>query len=79
MSKTVTLRVDDAIYEMIKAAADGQHRNLSNFIEFATLQYLSSESYVDESEMKEILGDKELVASLKGGLKEIEKGDCTLV
>jgi len=40
--KTVTMRVDDSIYDMIKLAADGQKRNLSNFIEFATMQYLTS-------------------------------------
>ena len=34
--KTVTMRVDDSIYDMIKLAAKGQKRNLSNFIEFAT-------------------------------------------
>jgi len=35
--KIVTMRVDDSIYDMIKLAADGQRRNLSNFIEFATM------------------------------------------
>ena len=29
--KTVTMRVDDSIYNMIKLAAEGQKRNLSNF------------------------------------------------
>jgi uncharacterized protein (DUF1778 family) len=43
--KTVTMRVDDSTYDMIKLAAEGQKRNLSNFIEFATLQYLTS-SYI---------------------------------
>lgn len=38
--KTVTMRVDDAVYRIIKTAADGQKRNLSNFIEFAVMQYL---------------------------------------
>ncbi len=55
------MRVDDSIYQMIKAAADGQKRNISNFIEFATLQYLTSVQYVENSEMNEILNDKELV------------------
>ena len=52
--KTLTLRVEDSIYQMIKAAADGQKRNISNFIEFATLQYLTSVQYVDNNEMNEI-------------------------
>lgn len=77
--KTVTMRVDDNIYEMIKEAANGQRRNISNFIEYATLQYLSSESYVDDNEMNEILEDKELVKSLKQGMLEVSKEEYTIV
>lgn len=77
--KTVTMRVDDNIYEMIKEAANGQRRNISNFIEYATLQYLSSESYVEDNEMNEILEDKELVKSLKQGMSEVSKEEYTIV
>lgn len=56
-----------------------ERRNLSNFIEFATSQYLSSAAYVSDSEMKEILDDTELVRNLKNGLKEIDKGEFTFV
>lgn len=79
MSKTITLRVDDDVYKMIKTAADGQRRNLSNFIEFATLQYLTSATYVDDAEMELILNDAELVANLRQGLEDIKKGDYTVV
>ncbi len=77
--KTVTMRVDDSIYQMIKQAADGQKRNLSNFIEFATLQYLSSVQFVDSDEMSEILEDKELCQNLKDGMDDLKKGNYTLV
>ena len=77
--KTVTMRVDDSTYRMIKQAADGQKRNLSNFIEFATLQYLSSAQFVDSDEMSEILEDKELFQNLKDGLDDMRKGNYTLV
>jgi uncharacterized protein (DUF1778 family) len=77
--KTVTMRVDDSIYQMIKQAADGQKRNLSNFIEFATLQYLSSIQFVDSEEMSEILADKQLYQNLKDGLDDIKKENYTLV
>ena len=77
--KTLTLRVDDSIYQMIKSAAEGQKRNISNFIEFATLQYLTSSQYVDSDEMNEILDDKELVQNLRSGLKDLESKDYTLV
>ena len=73
------MRVDDSIYDMIKLAAEGQKRNLSNFIEFATLQYLTSSQFVDSSEMKEISSDKELVENLMNGLEDFKNGDYKIV
>jgi uncharacterized protein (DUF1778 family) len=75
--KTVTMRIDDSIYDMIKLAADG--RNLSNFIEFATMQYLTSSQFVENDEMAEIMNDKELVKNLMDGLEDFKKGDYTIV
>jgi uncharacterized protein (DUF1778 family) len=77
--KTVTMRVDDSVYDMIKLAADGQKRNLSNFIEFATMQYLTSSQFVDAEEMKEISNDKDLVKNLINGLEDFKTGDYTVV
>ena len=77
--KTVTMRVDDSVYDMIKLAAEGQKRNLSNFIEFATIQYLTSSQFVEKEEMSEILEDKELVENLMNGLKDFKRGDYTIV
>ncbi len=77
--KTVTMRVDDSIYDMIKLAAEGQKRNLSNFIEFATMQYLTSSQFVDAQEMNEISSDKELVENLMNGLEDFKNGDYKIV
>jgi ferritin len=77
--KTLTMRVEDSIYELIALAADGQKRNISNFIEFATMQYLTSSQYVDISEMAEILADTELAKNLKSGLEDAKNGDYTIV
>ena len=77
--KTITIRVDDSVYNMIKKAAKGQRRNISNFIEYATLQYLTSSEYVSDEEMNEILNDKELVKNLEKGLEEVKKGEFTIV
>ncbi|MGD9719185.1 MAG: CopG family transcriptional regulator [Sulfurimonadaceae bacterium] len=77
--KTVTMRVNDSTYEMIKLAAEGQKRNLSNFIEFATMQYLTSSQFVENDEMAEIMNDKELVKNLMDGLEDFKKGDYTIV
>jgi hypothetical protein len=73
------MRVDDSTWQIISAAADGQKRTISNFLEFAVLQYLSSAQYVDNVEMRAILKDKELVRSLKEGLNQLENGEYTLV
>lgn len=77
--KTVTMRVDESVYQMIQLAAQGEKRNISNFIEFATLQYLSSVQYVDNSEMAEILKDTNLVQNLKDGRKDINNKEYTFV
>jgi len=77
--KTVTMRIDDKIYQMIKTAVNGQRRNISNFIEYATLQYLTSSQYISDTEMNEILRDKELVKNLEIGLKEAKNKDFTIV
>ncbi len=77
--KTVTMRVDDSVYDMIKFAAEGQRRNLSNFIEFATMQYLTSTQFVENDEMAEIMDDKELVQNLMNGLDDFKNGDYTIV
>lgn len=73
------MRVDDSIYNMMKLAAEGQRRNLSNFIEFATMQYLTSSQFVEKDEMNEILEDKDLVENLMNGLEDFKKGEYTIV
>ncbi len=77
--KTVTMRVDDSLYQIIKNAAAGQKRNISNFIEYATMQFLTSSQYVESAEMDEILGDTELVSNLKSGLVDLKNGDYSIV
>jgi len=77
--KTLTLRVDDNVYEMIALGALGERRNISNFIENATLQYLTSSQFVDDEEMNGILNDKELVKNLKKAKDEIKSGAYKIV
>jgi bacterioferritin (cytochrome b1) len=72
MQKTITLRINDDVYEMFKKAAHGSRRTISNFLEYATLSFLSQDSYVSDHEMKEILKDNELIENLKQGEKEIK-------
>jgi predicted transcriptional regulator len=67
MSKTVTLRLDDDIYQKIKTFADQDNRPISNFIETATLRYINEIEFVDEFEMENILQNEKLMKSLKKG------------
>ena len=76
MSKTITIRIDDSTYELFKKAANGERRTITNFIEYATLNYLTNENYVSDIEMKEIYSYSN---DLKMGLEDIDKGNYTFV
>jgi len=79
MTKTVTLRMDEEIYNILKSAASGEKRTISNFIEYAALNYLSSNSYVSDNEMNEILNDKNLIDGLRKGMDDVKKGNYVIV
>ena len=79
MAKTITLRIDDDTYNLIKLAATGERRTISNFIEYATMAYLSEESFVSEKEMEEIYADKKLLRNIHAGNKEIEEGKYRII
>jgi len=71
MAKTITVRLDDNIYEMFKKAADGEKRTISNYIEYATLNYTVSEAVVDDTEMAEIIAFER---DIKKGMSDIKAG-----
>jgi predicted transcriptional regulator len=79
MAKTITMRVDDDTYRMIKAAAEGERRSISNFIEYATISYLTEESFVDDNEMDEIVKNKDLLENIRRGREEIREGKYRIV
>jgi predicted transcriptional regulator len=79
MAKTVTVRVDDTTYRRIKSAADSERRTISNFIEYATMAYVESSTFVDDQEMKDITGDKELLKNLKKSMDDIKRGNYRIV
>ena len=76
MSKTITVRLENETYDLFKKAATGERRTISNFLEWATLSYVSNELYVDDEEMSEIRRNS---SSLRKGLEEARKGKYTLV
>ena len=79
MAKTVTVRVDYITYKRIKSAADSERRTISNFIEYATMAYVESGTFVDDQEMKDIAGDKVLLKSLKKSMDDIKRGNYRIV
>ena len=70
MSKTVTLRLDDQVYQRFRTLAERDNRPLSNFIETAALRYVESEEFADEFEMEEIRCNSSLNESLRRGLRD---------
>ena len=70
MSKTVTLRIENRLYEKIKEHAIGENRTLSNFIETATLRYIDEADLVDDYEMEEIASNADLLKRLKKGSQD---------
>lgn len=72
MPKTITVRIDDKVYELFKKAADGERRTISNFIEYAALSYLTQDIQVSDDEMNGILADKDLLSNIRKGLKDIK-------
>ncbi|MBT4483775.1 MAG: CopG family transcriptional regulator [Candidatus Latescibacteria bacterium] len=76
MSKTVTIRLNNNIYEMFKNLAEGDNRTLSNFIETSVLRSIENSVYIDEYEMAEIYNNKSLNQSIKRGLQDakLKKG-----
>ena len=73
MSRTVTLRLKDSVYERLRTRAERDNRPLSNFIETATLRYLEQEEYVDEFETLEIRGNQPLNESIGRGLDDAKE------
>jgi predicted transcriptional regulator len=74
MGKTITIRVDDETYDKIRSAADSERRSISNFMEYATMNYLEYSGLVSDEEMQEILQNPILLQALKESPEDIHKG-----
>jgi predicted transcriptional regulator len=67
MSKTVTLRLSDDIYQLFRQSAENDNRPLSNFIETATRRFIEQSEQVVASEMAEIRGNAALNRGIRRG------------
>ena len=79
MGKTVTLRLDDATYELIKNAALGDRRSIANYIEYAAVSFVAQHAHVSDEEMEEILQDTALTSTLEEGQTEYRAGRYRVV
>jgi hypothetical protein len=70
MTKMVTMRIDESTLEKFNQFAKIENRSLSNFIETATLKYITDIEFADNFEMKDIFQDKKLLSKLKKGSKD---------
>ncbi len=70
MSKTVTLRMDEKVYQLFRGLARHDNRSLSNFIETAALRFVEEHEYIDEFEMEEIRNNTNLNNSIKRGIRD---------
>ena len=73
MTKTVTLRLGEDVYEELREAAAAERRRLSNLIETAALARIREAQFVDDAEMAEILGNDALVRRLKSGSRQARR------
>ncbi len=74
MSKTVTLRLPEEMYERFRTLARRENRPLSNYIETVALRYIETKQFVNEFEMAEIEANAELNRSMKRGIKDAQAG-----
>lgn len=74
MAKTVTLRLDDDVYDLFLEAAKAEKRSLSNLIETAALIRIQEQQFIDDAEMSEILANENLLKRMQKGVRESRLG-----
>lgn len=73
MSKVITLRLTEDEYKKIAAAAEIEHRPISNFITTEVLKEIEESYYADSIEMAQIKSDKKLLEKLKAGHGDVQR------
>ena len=79
MTKTITLRLDEDVYNELREAATAERRPLSNLIETAALARVREAQFVDDAEMAEILDNDNLIRRLRAGSRQARKRKGTVV
>ena len=79
MTKTVTLRLTEDVYEELREAAIAERRPLSNLIETAALARVREDQFVDDAEMAEMVDNDDLIRRVRAGSREARKRTGTVV
>ena len=73
MTKTVSIRIDEDLYNSLRTHAEAENRSISNFIETATIRYIEEVEYVDDFEMDSIVSNDDLVRRIRKGTTDAKK------
>jgi uncharacterized protein (DUF1778 family) len=79
MGKTITIRIDDPTYKIIKSAAESERRTISNFMEYASLAYIESSNFLDNEEMQIIISNTKLIDDLNRSMEDIKRGKYRII
>ncbi len=74
MGKTLTLRLDEEVYQLFSSAAKAENRSIANLIQTAALANIRERQFVDEYEMAEIRANEELLKRLQRGSSDARRG-----
>ena len=70
MSKTLTLRLDEEVYELFSKAAQAENRSIANLIQTAAVSRIREQQFVDDFEMAEIMANENLLRRMKAGSRD---------
>lgn len=73
MSKTISLHLDNNVYELFNEAAKGEKRSLPNFIEFAVLSFLAKEENASDGNKIALTIDKKFIQNITKNLSLMKK------
>lgn len=73
MPKTITLRLKDDVYSILANAARSENRTIANLIETSTLAKIREDQFVDDVELAEIMGNRDLLDRIAAGHQDAKE------
>lgn len=79
MTKTVTLRIDSPLHQLLTRQAHAEHRSLANLLQLAARHYIEQAEWASDDEMQAITRDPQLVKKLRRGSADAARRKGTLL